>query len=234
MSKQIHGYWLLVYKHILNHENTKEALIRLAKSSRTGLSLDFFNEILLDCRYHISRLNLNPEGESKSAPWMSNRKELKRMADATREMRKRMSKWLEMMERENPQIFGNPDYQRHRVISIFVDGFANKYVRFSDMEIMESLDAVADFWDGLSKPRTTHRPEDWNMKLFLYHLEKLFRKEFSKPLIPVIALLAQVVSDTKQTLNGKTPNEKWTPARVTTRLKRIPKEIRSPNSRPKK
>ena len=115
----------------------------------------------------------------------------------------------------------------HRVISIWVDGLMKKSVRFSDNDILESLDAVADFWDGLSNPREAHRPVNWHMKFFLLRLEIRFREEFSKPLIPVIALLAQVVSDTKQTLKGKIPNEKWTPARVTTRLKRIPKEYKT-------
>jgi len=231
LSKVVHPRALLVYKHILDHGYTKEVLIRLARVSRKGVSLDFFNDILW---HSYKRISPSLTDGSKRVPWMSNHKELKRMADNARELRKRLSRYLEEIERSNPQIFGNPDFQRHRVISIFVDGFAHRDVKLSDIEILESLDAVGDFWDAYSRPRAPHRPENLGMKFFLSRLEFRFREEFSKPLIPVIALLAQVVSDTKQTLNRKTPNDKWTPARVTTILKRIPKEIRSPNSRLKK
>jgi len=216
--------------HILDHKSTEEAIKRIVKVSQKGekgVSYDYLSGIISVCNYVHTRTIRRDH-----PPWMSNRKEMKLMADATRRMRNRLSQILKAFTQENLRLVEGLKPDRHRVISIMLEGHTG--MRFSDIDILESLDVVANYWEVLSKPRVMHRPKNWRIEFFLSRLDQGFRSDFSKPLIPVIALLAQAVSDTIQTLNGEAPSEKWTPARVTTRLKRIPKEKRAFHSHLKK
>lgn len=201
--------------HVLAHENTEKVLTRLVRASRDGVSTIFFCDVLFNCYYYV--LDAGYKKNRTVVPWMVNRKGLRRMAETTRDTKIKLSKVVGALMHRSPL---ESDPRESRIISIFADADKKKSVRFTDKDILDSLDAVADFWESMAKPRTSHRPEQWHLHFLLTQLEYKFRERFSKPLYPVIALLVQIAADICQSTNGETKADKWTPGRVIKRLQR--------------
>lgn len=206
--------------HVLAHENTEKVLTRLVRASRDGVSTIFFCDVLFNCYHYV--LDAGYKKSRTVVPWMANRKGLHRMAETARDTKTKLSKMVSMLKHSGPL---RSDTRESRMISIFVDAFQKKNVRFSDKDILDSLDAVADFWESMAKPRTSHRPEQWYLHFLLTQLEYKFRERFSKPLYPVIALLVQIAADICQSTNGETKADKWTTDRVIKRLQRIHRNV---------
>jgi|GEM_PF-6695429 len=200
--------------NILAHETTEKVLTRLVRASKNGLPAAYFCDVLSTCWFYTIRTGYKKN--QTVIPWMVNRKGLQRLAEATRDTKIKLSKVLKAIDRNW--------MQENRLISIFADA-DKKSVRFTDKDILDALDAVADFWESMAKPRTSHRPEQWDLHFLLTQMEYKFRERFSKPLYPVIAQLVQVAVDVRQMTNGETKTDKWTDKRVITMLKRIHKNV---------
>ena len=136
---------------------------------------------------------------------MSNRKELKRMIEETDDIAERLAKLLN--EFGSLHAFnGNKEWVEE---SIFHDEYYPEddedYRVFKDDELLLALDRIARLFCVFRKiyGNPAHRREDEGMNEFLNGADLYFHEKFSKPLIPVISLFAQVVSDTRQTLSPK-------------------------------
>ena len=201
--------------NILANETTEMVLTRLVRASKDGLPAAYFRDVLSGCWYYAIRTGYKKN--QTVIPWMVNRKGLQRMAETTRDTKIKLSKMLAALMRSGPL---ESDTRESRMISIFVDADKKKNVRFTDKDILDSLDAVADFWESMAKPRTSHRPEQWDLHFLLAQMEYKFRERFSKPLYSVIAQLVQVAVDVRQMTNGETKPDKWTDDRVIKMLQR--------------
>jgi hypothetical protein len=201
----------------------------LVKAAKGSLSVELFCDILSRVAYCALMSGYKPC--NPAPPWMNSRRELKRMANDTGEIKRRLSQMVErlvmvnMGSRKNNKIYRAPD--ETYLIKLFATGFVEENPGLSDQEFISALDVVAKYWAAVSAPRPSHRPEDFYMTFFLYDMEKICRESFSKPHHPVIAMLAQIVSDVRDQTNGKTPKDLWTAPRVTTALKRHHKKMGS-------
>ena len=205
--------------HILAHEQTEEALKRLIRASQNGLPVDLFCEILLGCHHYL--VFAGYKKNKTFIPWMRDRKGFKRLAAESRENKMKLSRFIDELIPHGPM--KNKPREEMEMISMFAeaDGLEERRPRFTDVEILDALETVAKFWDLFSKPRTAHRPKDEDLHFLLTRLEFKFRENFSKPLYPTIALLAQVVSDVRQSTNGENRTDRWTTRRTIKLLQRI-------------